>query len=169
YTPFHCKGRGTRGLGRLGADFWEVLRDERGRIRGSLAGRYPEAAWGQLNLNYGVPYLLGRGKNGPVPTVRSESFRENLQEVEARIFIEKALLETDASKTLGEDLVLRCRQALDTRIRMCLNAAGEGEPWFISSDWNKRNEQLFLLAAEVSRKLGGREPQPNLEPEPEKK
>ncbi|MGQ9662301.1 MAG: glycoside hydrolase domain-containing protein [Kiritimatiellia bacterium] len=75
YTPFVAKGMGVRGLGRLGADFWNVLRDERGRPRGSLAGRYPESYWGQLNLNYGIPYLLGRGREGPVATIRSEAFR----------------------------------------------------------------------------------------------
>ena len=32
-----------------------------------MAGRYPEAYWGQLNLNYCVSYIMGRGKNHPVP------------------------------------------------------------------------------------------------------
>ena len=59
--------------------------------------------------------------------------------------------------------------ALDQRIRMCLYSPVEGQPWFISSDWNKRNELLFSLAAEVSKKLGGREPNPNLKPEEKKK
>jgi hypothetical protein len=170
----YAKASGTRGLGRLGADFWEVLKDDRGRVRGTLAGRYPEAAWGQLNLNYGIPRLLGRGRDGPLATVRSESFRENLQEVEARIYVEKALLDDEAKAALGEELAGRCRKALDERIRMCLHCsryagAGEGEAWFIGSDWNRRTEELFGLAAEVARKLGGKEPKPNLQPEPEKK
>ena len=86
YTPFVAKGMGPRGLGRIGADFWPVLKDSRGRVRGTLAGRYPETAWGQLNLNNCTPYILGKGKTGPLATVRSEAFREALQELETRIY-----------------------------------------------------------------------------------
>lgn len=161
YTPFICTGVGPRGLGRLGADFWNVVKDRHGRPRDSLAGRYPEAAWGQLNLNNGLPYLLGQGRTGPVATIRSEAFREALQEVEARIFVEKALLDDQAKALLGDDLVGRCRTALDERIRMCLHAGGEGQSWFISSGWQDRTELLFSLAAEVGKKLG-RAPRPNL-------
>ncbi|MDD4892292.1 MAG: hypothetical protein PHU85_20410 [Phycisphaerae bacterium] len=50
--------------------------DDRGRSIGNLAGYYPEASWGQLNLNNTAVYVLGRGKNGAIPTVRSESLRE---------------------------------------------------------------------------------------------
>jgi hypothetical protein len=168
YTPFVAKGMGPRGLGRIGADFWPVLKDSRGRVRGTLAGRYPETAWGQLNMNNCTPYILGRGKNGPLATVRSEAFREALQELEARIYLEKSLLDDEAANLLGNELLGRCRQALDERIRMCLNSAGEGQPWFISSDWCRRSELLFGLAAEVSKKMG-RAPKPNLEREPQKK
>jgi len=168
YTAFVSKGLGPRGLGRIGADFWPVLRDDRGRVRGSLAGRYPEAAWGQLNLNFCIPYILGRGKNGPLATVRSEAFRESLQEVEARVYVEKALLDDGAKTLLGEDLIGRCRKALDERIRMCLHSDGEGQSWYISSDWNRRNELLFGLAAEVAKKYAGKEPAPNLKSEDKK-
>ena len=65
---------------------------------------------------------------------------------------------------LGEDLASRCRRALDERIRMCLHASGEGQPWFISADWNHRTEVLFSLAAEVSRRLGGHRPTPGPKP-----
>jgi hypothetical protein len=168
YTPFIAKRMGPRGLGRIGADFWQVVKDRRGRLRGNLAGRYPEVAWGQLNLNNCIPYLLGKGRKGPLATVRSEAFREGLQEVEARIYVEKALLDDAAATMLGKDLIARCRKALDERIRMCLHAGGEGQPWLISSGWKERTERLFSLAAEIHRELG-REPRPNLESEPEKK
>ena len=148
------KARGIRGIGRLGAEFWTVLRDKRGRRRGSLAARYPETYWGQLCLNYGVPYILGIGTNGPVATVRSEAFRENMQEIEARVFIEKALVDKALRERLGAGLARRCRAALDDRIRVCLRAAGEGWTWFVSSDWEQRTETLFRLAAEVGAVLG---------------
>jgi hypothetical protein len=169
YTPFVSKGIGPSGLGRIGADFWSVLKDERGRVRGSLAGRYPEAAWGQLNLNFCIPYILGQGKSGPLATIRSEAFREAVQEVEARIYVEKALLDDEAKALLGEDLLQRIRTALDERIRMALQSEGEGQTWYISSGWNQRSELLFNLAAEVAKKYGDKRPNPNLKNEEKKR
>ena len=58
-------------------------------------------------LNYGVPYILGIGKDGPLATGRSEAFRENMQEIEARVFIEKALLDKAKKAKLGADLARR--------------------------------------------------------------
>jgi hypothetical protein len=163
---FLSLGKGPRGLGRLGADFWVVLRDNRGRPRNTLASRYPEAAWGQLNINFGVPRVLGQGKHGPIATVRSEAFREAVQEIEARVYIEKALLDDAAPQLLGEALVRRCRTALDERIRFAnrsaVGGAANAETWFISSGWSARAQLLFQLASEVKAKYGDRQPQPNL-------
>ena len=156
------KGLGPMALGRLGADFWPVLKDDRGRLRGTLAGRYPEVSWGQLNLNNCTAALLGRGKTGPVATVRSEALRESIQEVEVRIYLEKASLDDEAVGLLGDDLLARCRKALDERIRMCNEGVDEGEAWYIASDCNARNELLFRLAAEISKKYGDKAPNPNL-------
>ncbi len=163
---FAIVGDGPRGLGRLGADFWVVLKDGRGRARETLAGRYPESSWGQLNLNFGVPRVLGMGQKGPVPTVRSETFREAAQEIETRAYIEKALLDKEANARLGEDLMKRCRRALDERIRFAnrcsaYQAAGQTEAWFIGSDWQSRSKLLFDLAAEVSQKYKDRPPEPD--------
>jgi hypothetical protein len=165
------KGVGPRGLGRLGGDFWPVLKDARGKTIGTLAGRYPESAWGQLNLNFGVPRLLGMGRRGPVPTIRSESFREALQEIEARVYIEKALLDDAAPALLGAALIGRCRATLDERIRIVNRAssyrgAREAEAWFVSSGWRERAERLFSLAAEVQSRYGAKAPAPNLAPPP---
>ncbi len=167
---------GPKGLGRLGADFWVVLKDGRGRPRSTLAGRYPESAWGQLNINNGVPRVLGRGQNGPVPTVRSETFREAAQDIEVRVYIEKALLDAEAEARLGKDLMQRCRAALDERIRFAnrcsaYQAAGQTDAWFIGSGWQDRARLLYELAAEVSQKFKDRPPEPVLgdaeEPEAE--
>jgi hypothetical protein len=162
YKPFVCVGQGPRGLGRIGVDFWPVLKDSRGRVRGSLAGRYPEAAWGQLNLNFCIPYLIGKGRDGPVPTVRSESLREGVQETEARIYIEKALFDDENRAALGEDLLGRCRTMLDERIRFCVKPdAGKNKSEPVDADWLARSEKLFGLAAELNAKYGGKEPKPN--------
>jgi len=109
----HHKTRTARGLGRIGGDFWKVVKDGRGRLRATLAGYYPESYWGQLNLNYCVSHILGKGKKGPLPTVRSEAFRENVQEVEARVFIERAIVNKDTGAKVGGELAGRCREALD--------------------------------------------------------
>jgi hypothetical protein len=156
YTPSGTLGYGTCGLGRIGVDFWPVMKDGRGRIRGTIAGRYPEAAWGQLSLQNTTQHIFGRGKNGPVPTVRSEMYRESLQEVEARIYVEKALLDAEARTLLGEELCKRARALLDERIRIGL----QPEQAYIA-DWAKRSEALFQLAADVAGKFGGREPKPS--------
>ena len=161
-TPWNTgrwpKALGIRGIGRFGAEFWTVLRDRRGNRRRSLAARYPETYWGQLCLNYGVPYVLGIGKNGPVPTVRSEGLRGNMQEIEARVFIEKALLDKAKKAKLGPALAGRCRETLDNRIRACLRAPGEGWAWFVSSDWEARTATLYGLAAQVQKALDNRQP-----------
>jgi len=96
-------------------------------------------------------------------TNRFQAIREGAQECEARIYLEAALTDKALRAKLSQEMASWIQQALDERIRMCLNAQGEGEPWFISSGWNARTEVLFSLAAEISRKLG-REPTPNLTP-----
>ncbi|MFH1022039.1 MAG: glycoside hydrolase domain-containing protein [Planctomycetota bacterium] len=164
------KARGARGLGRQGADFWRVLKNEPEKrdaswsynTGGRLSARYPATYWGQLCINYGNPAFFGRGKNGAVPTVRSEMIRENAQEIEARVFIEKALLDEAKKATLGADLAKRCQDALDERIRYCIGGGGdsectsaEDEIWFISSGVQQRMEKLFGLASEVFAKMGG--------------
>ncbi len=161
--PFLATRTGPRGLGRLGGDFWPVL--GRGRRKHTLAGRYPESAWGQLNLNFGVPRILAKGEDGPLATVRSEAFREAIQEMEARVYLEKAWLDPEAGKILGPELVKRCRMLLDERIRIVNASAygGDSEAWFISSGWRERSENLFELAAEVSAKYGSKQPNPDLD------
>jgi len=164
--------RGARGIGRQGVDFWKVLKGNRnarrkagyflsaGSMWGStIVGRYPESEWGHLNFARGVPYLFGPGKDGALPTIRSEAIRENLQEIEARVFIEKVLLDEGRKATLGPDLVRRCREVLDERTRMGLylqytsfNYRVQAWPWFVT-DFERRTERLFRMAAEVAGKV----------------
>ena len=150
------------GLGRIGGDFWKVLKDSRGNVRYSLAGRYPESYWGQLNLNYCIPYILGKGRDGPLPTVRSEAFREGVQDLEARVFIEKAIVMRDRRTKIGEDLARRCRAMLDERIFMVNRAGGVRKDLrsgiatgpTLAADWEQKRQTLFRTAAEVAAKLG---------------
>ncbi|NIA21302.1 MAG: hypothetical protein GWP05_04895 [Anaerolineaceae bacterium] len=101
---------GQRGIGRIGGDFWKVFRDKRGRRAGQAFARYPANHWRGLNI---ANYLLAPGPGGPVATARLENLREGLQECEARILIENALLDAGQKQRLGSDLATRARAILD--------------------------------------------------------
>jgi hypothetical protein len=110
--------------------------------------------------------------------------REGVQECEARIFIERALLDETLRAKLGDDLAKRCQDMLDERTRCMIRGISSlkltgywrqlaplathgsggwwnkpgiaGNAWFIGSGWRDRTRQLFALAGEVSRKLDAR-------------
>jgi hypothetical protein len=154
------KARGIRGLSRIGIDFWEVLDKPSGQFGGrTVLGRYPENEWGHLSVARGTPMLLQPGSNGAIPTIRSEALRENLQEVEARIFMEKVLMDKAKRALLGEKLANRCQECLDRRIRVGLAMQValtfvyiQGWPLYVTG-FEDRTERLFTLAAEVAKKL----------------
>ncbi len=155
--PKHSPG--CRGFDRLGADFWPVLKDKRGRAS-PMCARYPETQWGQLRISYASATLLAPGKDGAVHTMRSENVREGQQETEARIFIEKALL----AKKISGALATRVQKLLDDRVRGFVKATvgqrggkskrvNRWEQWS-AGDWHKKSGELFAAAAEVAGKLG---------------
>ncbi len=156
------KGRvpGAHGVGRLGVDFWQVLKDKRGRVRGSVVGTYNP--WGSLHLRNAVEVMLSPGAKGPVATARLEMMRENLQVIEARIFIERVLTDPTRRAKLGEPLARKCQEILDERIRHILRTVRQGtsgyvDPaWFPASCWQERLEELYSAAAEVAGKTGGK-------------
>jgi len=142
---------GIHGMGRIGADFWPVVKDPRGRTVDVL-GRYPESGWGQLNLRNSFAYVLGPGPDGPVATVRFEMIREGVQEAEARICIEKALANPALRQKLGEDRAAALQGFLDQRTRDILRAkAGSDCAWlWYASLIQERSDQLYAAAAEVA-------------------
>jgi len=162
----------TRGLGRMGADYWKSLKDKQGRRKGWAADRFPEGSWSgggiQLNLCSSV---LAPGPDGPVATTRLLTFCEGIQESEARIVIEEGL--TDKKAKLGADLAAKSLKEMDERLdvmwktlsdlqltgskwgdarlwRWCPGIAGNA--WAASQDWQGRNEKLWELAGEVQKK-----------------
>jgi Glycoside hydrolase 123, catalytic domain/Glycoside hydrolase 123 N-terminal domain len=144
-----------RGIGRLGADFWPVLKSIRGggnKIAGTIAGRYSEhSSWGQLTIKTA---FLAPGKRGAISTVRFEMIRESVQECEARILIDEALLDAGKRARLGEALAKRCQQLLDERVRVILRSGRVlGHHYFVGSGWQERSRQLFAAAAEVAARL----------------
>jgi len=160
-----------RGVARGGADFWSVVKDSRGRRRGTVTGMYPHSMWRNLNLPW---CLLAPGPEGPVATHFFEAFREGIQECEARIFIERALSDDALRRKLGDDLADRCQAFLIERTHIMLKACTNlqlslsdigsspvvrqgsmaGHAWFVGSGWQDRSERLYRLAAEVTKKLG---------------
>jgi len=168
-----------RGLGRIGADFWPVMRDRRGRRRGWVWGKYPQSLWHSCNLS---SHMLNPGPDGPVATARYEMLREGMQNCEARIVIEEVLTGDTPEAKLGADLVARCQQVLDDRIWADLkgfsglqltgrnyttysrygnifyyNAGGAaGAYWYAGSGWQDREQQLYALAGEVQRVIGAK-------------
>jgi glycosyl hydrolase family 123 len=142
---------GLRGVGRCGADFWPVLKSAKGRRGQTLFGRYPETLWGQLNVFLWSPAFFAPGRDGAVATVRSEMLRENLQEIEARVFIEKALEDKATCARLGSDLARSSRQLLDARVRLFMPR----DAFTIRSASPERMAaELYRKAAAVAAKLG---------------
>jgi len=168
-------GGTLRGFGRFGADFWRVKEGHVGIHggRGVLIsdGRYPKSSWRNLNIRLS---LLSPGPEGALATARYEMLREGIQECEARILIDSALLD----HRITGDLARRCRTLLNERDRAMIRGfnienpdqyranfvwycspgrAGEaGILWHEKSGWQKRSEELFNAAGEVARALGGR-------------
>jgi len=166
-----------RGVGRLGADYWQAVRDKRGRRAGRAQDRYPESHIQKLGINASA---LAPGPNGPVATQRFEALREGIQECEARITIERALADGALRARLGEELAQRCEEHLKARSMMmrlslsnlqlysrsearspeawmalaCMGAwsSVSGHNWFLSSGWRERSAELFALAGEVARR-----------------
>jgi len=171
-----------RGFSRIGFDFWPVMKDRRGRVTGTIHGRYPKSSWRQLDRM--IEALAHPGPDGAAASVRLEMMREGLQECEVRIFIERALMDDVARGKLGRPLVDRCEAVLAERARHFLpvleyqqqagfeprafvqiNGAEHGFnyegnrgmlffQWYSASGWQKRSEQLYTAAADVATALG---------------
>ena len=168
-----------RGPGRLGADYWKVMRDKKGKRVGRSYERYPESSWRNLVIPEAI---LAPGPTGPVATTHLEALREGVQECEARIVIEQALMDKKLTARLGAELTRRCQEFLHARhMMMWLSLSNlqfyyskpggrawettsmakewrtaanvTGHNWFLSSGYQERTAELFALAGEVSKKL----------------
>ncbi len=140
-----------RGFGRVGADFWGVIPGKKGSFS-SISARY--LSWAQLNLTTSTGAVLAPGPNGAISTERFEMIREGVQECEAKIFIEKALIDKAKRAKLGEELAKKLQVMLDERIRMYRAACHTSWDWFAASGWQERSERLYAAAAEVAAALG---------------
>ena len=158
-----------RGFGRMGGDFFPVLRDKRGR-KFPIAAQFPKSSWRNLNI---LSCLLKAGPDGALSSHCFEMMREGVQECEARIFIERAILE----KTIDRKLAQRCQDMLDERTRAVLRgysslridsrpnskwvqactfhgAGYAGSAWYPGSGWEEHLGNLYSAAAAVAAELG---------------
>jgi hypothetical protein len=143
-----------RGFGRVGADFWPVGGGT-GQVNTGreIIGRYPGTSWNQLNLNCSTTAVLAPGPKGAIATVRFEMLREGIQESEARIFIEKALINPEHRKKLGDEKAKQIQDLLDLRTRLFRTACQTSWNWYAGTGWIERAKLLFAAAAEVQTAL----------------
>jgi hypothetical protein len=151
----------VRGAGRIGADFWPVVKGRRGRRPSSLSARFPESGWRNLDIRM---TLLAPGKEGAIATTRYEMFREGLQECETRLLIEEALFR----KKVSGDLAERCQAVLAGCARVLKELRGADKRGvtyeqrdeifekFVAANWQRLTGRLYAAAAEVDAKLKDR-------------
>ena len=166
-----------RGIGRVGADYWKVVKGKRGRRVGYPHNRFVEGGWGGSSINLNLcSSALAPGQDGPVATTRLLALTEGIQECEARITIERALTNDAMKARLGRTLATRCEEVLDQRLHtmwrtLCnyqlggpffFRAGGwrwtpgiPGHRWYLSSGWQDQSRTLYDLAGQVQRKAGG--------------
>jgi hypothetical protein len=141
---------GRNGNGRCGGDFFRNGYSSGTGNHGCMFGAYPRSQVAQTGLGNGIADLFAAGEDGPVTSVRFENAREGNQEAEARIVIERALL--NKTKPLPAELAQECRVLLDYRTNMMrMWAVTQTHTEIASVGWQENNHQLFQLAAEVEK------------------
>lgn len=146
------------GLGRAGADFWPVLGrdfkmppDSNSKRSHTVTARFPNSSWEQVNMDTGCEALLAPGPAGAVPTERYEQVREGVQDCEARVVIEKAIL----SGKLDAETVKRAWAVLDDR-QWRIHSACCHWSCFEGAGAIGSAEDLYSMAGEVANKVGGK-------------
>ncbi len=148
-----------RGVGRLAADFFIIPQEKRRTL--NLARRFAESSWTNLNLRES---WLAPGPDGAVNTICFQMAREGIQECEARIHIERALIDPERRKALGDERAAVLQSVLDERTRANLYSieinnyklepflrnGALGFDWFSSgAAFPERSRALYAAAASV--------------------
>lgn len=143
---------GYRGIGRIGVDFWPIYKGANRHYGGdTMAGLH--ANWGQTTISESVLDLFQPGPDGCLMTVRLETFRQGVLDAEARIVIDKILVDKAKSAKIG-DLAKKAQDLLDERARIFLAYDGELQIWHTASGWQERDKALFAMAGEVAKAAG---------------
>jgi len=134
-----------RGAGRIGADYWRMGLKSKSGGAGTFYARYPQSATGQTGMAANTADLLAAGPDGPVTTARFENLREGIQNAEAVIVIQKALLDEKITGAKAKALW----SLLDERVNaMRVVSLGLGR-----AGWQDRDRRLHQAAADVARLL----------------
>jgi hypothetical protein len=150
--------KGSAGFAFLWLDFWPVE-------NGGYGGWQPFINRWTNNMNRNnSPSLIEPGPEGPVGTVRFEMLRQGLQETEARVTIERALLQGDLPAELAAEAKALLSENFDVRFKDLEFKGGHagsslGNPPHM---WGVRpypervaaNAALFRMAARVSAAAG---------------
>jgi len=172
YWRFLCEtaisGDFFRGIGRVGADHWPAIKNNRGRRVGWVSERHPEVLGYLHKLR---SHVLEPHAAGPVAMNRLVALEEGIQECEARIYIEDALVNKRLAK-LAPGLAKRCREALDERLLYMwkgldnmrfggwgvtawrFQAGVSGHAWLLNTAHQERTKKLYALAGEVEKTTG---------------
>jgi hypothetical protein len=142
---------GTGGHVHTGLNYWAVAGGD-----GPLSRRGLNA-WANFYRNSIVRAMIEPGPEGALPTVRFEQMREGMQEAEARIAIEQALLAGDLTDELRDECVelLRTRNsALSRDGKLSVGESYMGQNahqrhFGLAQDWQTRALELFNLAGRV--------------------
>lgn len=137
-----------QGYGLWGADFWkrEFLRFD----------SFHNVALSETTFTW----IVGAGKDGPVPTCRSRNLQMGQQEAEVRMYVQDAILDKEKKAKLGPDLAKRCKDACDARTKLFSfisiyrynNCAGSMPRNRLIPDiaaWDNETIKLYKLADEV--------------------
>jgi len=145
YFPEQALSFGHRGIGRIGADYWGIWRDgcqvlnmakTRGRTKGTVG--------------FAINSILSPAADGPESSARFEALVEGLQQTEARVFLEKALLAGALPAALAERVgsLLAARSRATASI---ISSSGRLQCDYAWGGWRERSRALYALAAEVAR------------------
>lgn len=155
----YSRGGSRHGIGQIGADFWPVLKDARGGLS-SMVDRY--VTWDTLSLKCTIAAILAPGPEGPEPTVRFQLMREALQEAEARIFVQEALMDKTKLAKLSPKLAARSRDVCMAHLTVLryfsqfsqVQVNCEYSRIFSQQQWEDLSEEMYEVAGEISSALG---------------
>jgi hypothetical protein len=136
-----------RGIGQCGADFWPVLKNAKGEKKGNLLDQYCN----EMQHPIFWPCILGAGREGPVTTLRTQMLREGLQDAEARMFVQNALL--DHADKLGPALAGKVKAVCDERTRS-FRYTTEYLTALSRMEIQDQARRLYAVADEVAKVLG---------------
>jgi hypothetical protein len=130
-----------RGAGRIGADYWYMGLKTGSGGAGTFYARYPGSGVGQTGMAANYAALLAPGPDGPVTSMMFENARESIQNAEAVIALQKAVL----NKKLTDDQIKEVWKVLDERIyAMRIYTLGLGK-----AGWQERDRKLYELISKL--------------------